>query len=184
MILPVELMRRLGVRDVVLTNAAGGINANLHPGNFLLIKDHINTVGLNPLQGPLVAGWGPRFPDQTEVYHAGLRHLLQDAARQTDIPLTEGVYAFTAGPTYETPAEIRSYAAMGADAVGMSTVPEAIVANAAGLRVAAISCISNMAAGISGPHLGHEEVLAETQRATPQMTKLLDAFMKGLAEKQ
>ena len=183
-ILPIELMRRLGVRDVLLTNAAGGINAQLHPGNFLLIKDHINTVGLNPLQGPLVAGWGPRFPDQTEVYNTELRRLLQAAAQETDIPLTEGVYAFTAGPTYETPAEIRSYAAMGADAVGMSTVPEAIVANAAGLRVAAVSCISNMAAGISGPHLGHEEVLAETQRATPQMTRLLDAFMKGLAERQ
>ena len=98
--------------------------------------------------------------------------------------LTEGVYAFTAGPTYETPAEIRSYAAMGADAVGMSTVPEAMVANAAGLRVAAVSCISNMAAGISGPHLlGHEEVLSETQRATPQMAKLLDAFIKGLADR-
>ncbi len=183
-VLPIELMRRLGVRDVLLTNAAGGIHAKLQPGNFLLIKDHVNTCGLNPLQGPLVPGWGTRFPDQSEIYNADLRRLLQDAARDAEVPLTEGVYAFTTGPAYETPAEIRSYAAMGADAVGMSTVPEAMVANAAGLRVAAVSCISNMAAGISGPHLGHEEVLAETQRATPQMLRLLDAFLKGLAESQ
>ena len=181
-VLPIELMRRLGVRDVLLTNAAGGINATLQPGNFLLLKDHINTVGINPLQGPLVPGWGPRFPDQSQIYNPDLRRLLQTAARNADVALTEGVYAFTAGPTYETPAEIQSYAAMGADAVGMSTVPEAMVANAAGMRVAAVSCISNMAAGISGPHLDHAEVLAETERVTPQMTRLLEAFLKGLAE--
>ena len=181
-VLPIELMRRLGVRDVLLTNAAGGINGSLQPGNFLLIKDHINTAGISPLQGPLVPGWGPRFPDQSNVYHPELRSLLQHAAQEADIALTEGVYAYTAGPAYETPAEIRSYAAMGADAVGMSTVPEAMVANAAGLRVAAVSCISNMAAGISGPHLGHEDVLAETRRATPQMARLLDGFLKGLAQ--
>ena len=181
-VLPIELMRRIGVRDVLLTNAAGGINANLRPGNFLAISDHINTVGINPLQGPVVPGWGPRFPDQTQVYSADLRRRLQTAAQEAGISLTEGVYAYTAGPTYETPAEIRSYAAMGADAVGMSTVPEAIVANAAGLRVAAVSCISNMAAGISGPHLGHEDVLAETKRVTPQMATLLDGFFKQIAK--
>ena len=180
-VLPVELMRRLGVRDVLLTNAAGGINANLHPGDFLLIRDHINTVGLNPLQGPMVAGWGPRFPDLSQVYNPDLRGLLQTAAQDAAVALTEGIYAFTAGPTYETPSEIRSYAAMGADAVGMSTVPEAMVAHAAGMRVAAVSCISNMAAGIGGPHLDHADVLAETQRVTPQMTKLLEAFFVRLA---
>lgn len=181
-VLPVELMRRLGVRDVLLTNAAGGINPSLCPGNFLLLRDHINTVGINPLQGPVVPGWGPRFPDQSQIYHPALCNLLQAAAQDAGLSLMEGLYAFTAGPTYETPAEIRSYAAMGADAVGMSTVPEAMVANAAGLRVAAVSCISNMAAGISGPPLGHADVLAETRKVLPQMTGLLDAFLKRLAE--
>jgi purine-nucleoside phosphorylase len=108
--------------------------------------------------------------------------MLLAAAKDAGIALTEGVYAFTAGPTYETPAEIRAYAAMGADAVGMSTVPDAMVANAAGLRVAALSCISNMAAGISGPHLSHEDVLAATQRATPVMHQLLDGFLARLAK--
>jgi len=181
-VLPIELMRRLGVRDVLLTNAAGGINAKLQPGDFISISDHINTFGINPLQGPLVPGWGPRFPDQSNVFNSDLRNLLQTVAQDTGISLTEGIYAYTAGPTYETPAEIRSYAAMGADAVGMSTVPEAMVANAAGMRVAAISCISNMAAGIRGPHLGHEDVLAETQRVTPQMTQLLDGFFRRMAQ--
>ena len=183
-VLPIELMRRLGVRDVLLTNAAGGIDPTLQPGGFLLIKDHINTVGLNPLQGPPIPGWGPRFPDQSQVYTPELRSLLLSAASEAGIPLTEGVYAYTAGPTYETPAEVRSYATMGAHAVGMSTVPEAIVASAAGLRVAAISCISNLAAGIGAPHLGHEEVLSETKRVTPQMTQLLNGFLKGLAARR
>ncbi|MFZ4395709.1 MAG: purine-nucleoside phosphorylase [Kiritimatiellia bacterium] len=181
-VLPVELLRRLGVRDVLLTNAAGGIHPSLSPGNFLLIKDHINTVGINPLQGPVVPGWGTRFPDQSQVYHPLLRNLLQAAAQDASVSLAEGVYAFTAGPMYETPAEIRSYAAMGAHAVGMSTVPEAMVANAAGLRVAAVSCISNMAAGIQGPPLEHADVLSETRKVMPQMAGLLDAFLKRLAE--
>lgn len=180
-VIPVDIMRRIGVRHVLLTNAAGAIRPDLRPGSFLLIRDHINTVGINPLQGPLVAGWGPRFPDQSQVYHPDLRATLQQAAQNAGIALHEGIYAFTAGPTYETPAEIRGYAALGADAVGMSTVPEAMVANAAGMQVAAISCISNMAAGIAAPSLGHEEVLAETKRATPLMAKLLDGFLKGLA---
>jgi purine-nucleoside phosphorylase len=180
-VIPVELMRRLGVRQLLLTNAAGGINRSLAPGNLLLIRDHINTVGLNPLQGPLIPGWGPRFPDLSRTYDATLSGFLQAAAVESGIPLAEGVYAYTAGPTYETPAEVRAYAAMGADAVGMSTVPEAIVAHAAGLQVAALSCISNMAAGISGPTLGHEEVLAATTRAAPQMATLLDHFLRRVA---
>ena len=176
--IPIEILRRCGVRNVLLTNAAGAVNPALRPGAFLLLRDHINTVGLNPLQGPVVPGWGDRFPDQSAIYDAGLRARLQEAAAGAGLPLTEGIYAFTAGPTYETPAEIRAYAAIGADAVGMSTVPEAMIANAAGLRVAAVSCISNMAAGISGPHLAHEEVLAATRRATPWMRQLLDGFLR------
>lgn len=180
-ILPVELARRMGATNLLITNAAGGINPSLRPGELLLLRDHINTIGFNPLQGAMRPGWGPRFPDQSEVYNRVLRQLLHQSAQAADITLHDGVYAFTAGPAYETPAEIGAYAAMGADAVGMSTVPEAVVANAMGLRVAALSCITNMAAGISGPHLNHVEVLAETRRVRPMMTQLLNAFLAALS---
>lgn len=180
-VLPVELLRRLGAQRVLITNAAGGISPNLQPGSLMVIRDHINAVGLNPLIGPLVPGWGPRFPDQSRIYDDGLTDLLRKAAHDAEVSLSDGVYAFTTGPGYETPAEIRAYASMGADAVGMSTVPEATVANAAGLRVAGLSCITNMAAGISGPHLSHEEVLEQTRKTGPVMASLLDAFLARLA---
>lgn len=180
-VLPVELLRRMGVRHVLITNAAGGISPNLRPGDLMAIRDHINTASINPLIGPVVPGWGPRFPDQSHVYDDGLLDLLRKAAHDTEVSLSDGVYAFTTGPGYETPAEIRAYASQGADAVGMSTVPEAIVANAAGLRVAGLSCITNMAAGISGPHLSHEEVLEQTRKTGPVMSALLDAFLARLA---
>jgi len=180
-VLPVELARRAGATCLLITNAAGGINPALRPGDLMLVRDHINTSGINPLQGPLRTGWGARFPDQSEVYNRALGGLLRQAAQAAGITLNDGVYAFTAGPAYETPAEIRAYAAMGADAVGMSTVPEAVVANAMGLRVAALSCITNMAAGISGPHLNHVEVLEQTRRSRPIMGRLLDAFLAALA---
>jgi purine-nucleoside phosphorylase len=181
-VLPVELARRMGVRDIVLTNAAGGIRAGLQPGDLMLVLDHVNAAFINPLQGPVRPGWGPRFPDQSEVYSRELGLLLRKAANDADTPLTEGVYVFTAGPSYETPAEVRAFGHMGADAVGMSTVPEAIVANAMGLRVAALSCIANTAAGLSGPHLSHDEVLAATRRAAPSMARLLHAFLRRLAD--
>lgn len=158
-IMPVELMRRLGVKRLLVTNAAGGINSLFQPGNLMVIRDHINTTGRNPLVGPNYPEWGPRFPDQSEVYSEKLIALLRQAACEVGVALSEGVYAYTCGPIYETPAEIRAYAAMGADAVGMSTVPETTLANACGFQVAGLSCITNMAAGISGPHLAHEEVL-------------------------
>lgn len=180
-VLPVELLRRLGTQNLLITNAAGGISPNLKPGDLMLIRDHINSVGLNPLTGPVLPGWGPRFPDQSRVYDPGLTDRLRQASRDTDTPLSDGIYVFTAGPGYETPAEIRAYAGMGGDAVGMSTVPEAIVANAAGMRTAALSCITNMAAGISGPHLSHEEVLEQTRATAPVMSALLDAFLARLA---
>jgi purine-nucleoside phosphorylase len=180
-VLPVELLRRLGAPRVLITNAAGGIDPSLQPGGLMLIRDHINAAGVNPLIGPVVAGWGPRFPDQSRIYDEGLIDALRKAAHDADVALSDGVYAFTPGPGYETPAEIRAYASMGADAVGMSTVPEATVANAAGLRVAGLSCITNMAAGISGPHLSHEEVLEQTRKAGPAMAALLDAFLRRLA---
>jgi len=180
-VLPVELLRRAGTRNVLLTNAAGGISANLRPGDLMLVRDHINTTGLSPLQGPVLPGWGPRFPDQSEVYDRALANLLRAAAHDIRQVVSDGVYAFTAGPAYETPAEIRAYGMMGADAVGMSTVPESVVAHAAGLRVAALSCITNMAAGISGPHLSHDEVLAQSRASRPMMAALADAFLARLA---
>lgn len=183
-VLPVELLRRMGVRDVLITNAAGGIRPNLRPGDLMVIRDHINTSGANPLAGPVVPGWGPRFPDQSHVYDDDLTGLLRKAAHDTEVSLSDGVYAFTTGPSYETPAEIRAYASMGADAVGMSTVPEAIIAHAAGLRAAGLSCITNMAAGISGPHLSHDEVLEQTRKTGPVMAALLDAFLARLAARE
>ena len=180
-VLPVELLRRMGVANLLITNAAGGISPILKPGDLMVIRDHINAVGINPLIGPVMPGWGPRFPDQSRIYHPALIDLLRKAAHDTEVPLSDGVYAFTSGPGYETPAEIRAYAGMGADAVGMSTVPEATVANAAGIRTAGLSCITNMAAGISGPHLSHEEVLAQTRKTLPVMSSLVDTFLARLA---
>ena len=181
-VLPVELLRRMGVRNLLVTNASGGIRPTLAPGALMVIRDHINTVGINPLIGPVVDGWGTRFPDQSQVYSPRLIDLMRKAAHDTGAALSDGVYAFTSGPGYETPAEIRAYASMGADAVGMSTVPEVTVANAAGMNVAGLSCITNMAAGISGPHLSHEEVIAQTRETLPVMAALTDAFLARLAK--
>lgn len=181
-VLPVELLRRMGVKNLLVTNASGGIRSTLAPGALMVIRDHINTVGINPLIGPVVDGWGTRFPDQSQVYSPRLIDLMRKAAHDTGATLADGVYAFTSGPGYETPAEIRAYASMGADAVGMSTVPEVTVANAAGMNVAGLSCITNMAAGISGPHLSHEEVIAQTRETLPVMAALTDAFLARLAK--
>lgn len=179
-VMPVELMRRMGVQKILITNAAGGINPSLAPGELMIIRDHINTCGINPLIGEVIEGWGTRFPDQSNVYDIKLVDLLRKAAHDCDTALTEGIYAFTTGPSYETPAEIRAYAGMGADAVGMSTVPEATVASAAGIKLAALSCITNMAAGISGPHLSHQEVIEQTEQSAPVMSALVDAFLKRI----
>ena len=179
-VLPVELLRRLGARRLLLTNAAGGVNPSLGPGDLLLIRDHINTTGLNPLQGPVIPGWGPRFPDQSHVYAPALCDLLLDCAERAGIPLREGIYAFTSGPCFETPAEIRAYAGWGVDAVGMSTVPEALLGNAMGLEVAAVSCITNRAAGIGGQTLTHDEVLEATAAAAPRMRRLIEALVDAV----
>jgi len=179
-VLPVELMRRMGVKKLLITNAAGGINPRFAPGELMIIRDHINTAAINPLIGAVVAGWGGRFPDQSNVYSHTLIELLRKASHASGTALSEGIYAFTTGPGYETPAEIRAYAGMGADAVGMSTVPEATVASAAGMQVAALSCITNMAAGISGPHLSHSEVLEQTEKSAPVMAALVDAFLQRI----
>lgn len=173
---PVRVLAALGVKDLLLTNAAGGINRRLRPGNFMCITDHINLMGANPLRG------APSFIDLTTVYDPTLVRLWQRAARTARMSLATGVYLAVSGPSYETPAEIRGFARLGADAVGMSTVPEAIVARACGLRVTALSCITNFAAGRARQPLSHEEVLETGRRATKSAANLLRAFLALYAE--
>jgi purine-nucleoside phosphorylase len=173
----IRALAAYGVRDVVLTNAAGGLNPRFRAGDFMRITDHINLMGTNPLCGPEIAGL-PRFVDLTHVYDAKLGKLLVSSARTAKIRLQNGIYLAVSGPSYETPAEIRAFARLGADAVGMSTVPEAIVARQCGLRVAALSCITNLAAGISKSPLSHAEVLETAERVKPQATELLSGFAK------
>jgi purine-nucleoside phosphorylase len=172
---PVRVLAALGVRDVLLTNAAGGINRRLRPGDFMQISDHINWMADNPLRGLAVAGL-TRFVDLTRTYDAGLSRLLRAAAKKVSLPLRSGVYLALSGPNYETPAEIRAFARLGADAVGMSTVPEAIVARQCGLGVAGLSCITNLAAGSSPRPLSHDEVLAMGERVKHNAASLLTAF--------
>ncbi len=177
--LPVHVCKALGVQTLVLTNAAGALNPAWQPGDLMLIRDHINLMGTNPLIGPHNAAWGARFPDMTGVYTDDLCKALHQAAHIAHVTLHEGVYIAVSGPTYETPAETRMLRALGGDAVGMSTVPEAILAHAAGLSVAAISCIANAAAGAHPSTLSHEDVVSATQRAMPRMTHLLTAFFSA-----
>ena len=176
-VLPVELLRRMGCQKVLLTNASGGINPALRPGDFVIIRDHINIVGDNPLVGPHVEEWGERFPDMTEVYAKRLAELLHASANRLGLRVMDGVYAYTSGPCYETPAEIQAYKAQGADVVGMSTVPEAVFAHACGMKVAGLSLVSNLAAGISRRALGHEEVIAAGEAAKPRMAEFISDFI-------
>ena len=173
-----EFLRRMGAGRMLLTNAVGGINPMLRPGDIVIITDHINTVGVNPLIGPHNPVWGERFPDMSEVYSRRLRRLLHEVAGGAGIDVSEGVYAFTSGPVFETPAEIRAYRSSGADVVGMSTVPEALFGRACGLEVAAISMVSNLAAGISRDPIRHVDVLQATQRAMEPMGALLNGFLE------
>jgi purine-nucleoside phosphorylase len=175
-ILPVYVLHALGADTLLLTNAAGGIRDDLAPGSLMVIEDHINMLGSNPLIGPHNPKLGTRFPDQSEVYDKGLRKSLLDAGAGSS-----GVYVATMGPTFETPAEIKQYGLMGADAVGMSTVPEAIVGNALGMRVAGLSCICNWAAGISPTKLTHEDVNQTAAAAMPRMKQTIRTFLEGLA---
>jgi purine-nucleoside phosphorylase len=176
--LAVRVMRALGIKTLIVTNAAGGINRDFTPGDLMLIKDHLNMVGIageNPLRGPNDESVGPRFPDMTRPYDAGLRRLAHNTAADLDIVLQEGTYAYVAGPSFETSAELRFLHAIGADAVGMSTVPTVIVAHHAGLRVLGISTITNKS--ILDPEedasVSHEEVLETGKRIIPQLTALL-----------
>jgi purine-nucleoside phosphorylase len=173
----VRAMVRWGVPRVLLTNAAGGINTAFTEGALMLIEDHINLLGSNPLVGPNVDALGVRFPDMTYVYDRELRVMALDAAAAVGVPLQQGVYLATMGPSYETPAEIRAFRSLGADAVGMSTVPEAIAARHMGARVAGISCITNPAAGVVDQPLQHDEVMDTAARVRGQFIALLDAFI-------
>jgi purine-nucleoside phosphorylase len=173
-------MKRLGVEKLLLTNAAGGVNLAFSPGDLMLISDHINFSGSNPLIGENDDAIGPRFPDQTNVYDRGLRALVRKAAEQAGISLREGVYMMFSGPTFESPAEIVLARTVGASAVGMSTVPEAIAAAHCGIRTVGVSLITNMAAGILDQPLTHEEVQSAAALASKKFTKLVDSIMKDV----
>jgi purine-nucleoside phosphorylase len=164
-----------GITDLLLTNAAGGLNKKFRAGDFMVLTDHINFMGTNPLRGPHQKDL-PRFVDLTETYDKKLRALLFRAGKISKLKLQRGVYLAVSGPSYETPAEIRAFAGLGADAVGMSTVPEAIVARQCGLNVAAISCVTNLAAGISKGKLSHVEVLETAEKVKIVAAKLLKNF--------
>lgn len=174
---PVELLRRMGCRNLLLTNASGGINSVLRPGDFVVIRDHINLIQANPLIGLHRPEWGERFPDMTEVYSRRLAEMLHESAEAIGLRVMDGVYAYSLGPCYETPAEVQAYKAQGADIVGMSTVPEATFAHSCGFSVAGISLVSNLAAGISRRPLNHEEVVAAGKEAKPRMKKVIEGFI-------
>ncbi|XQY90477.1 purine-nucleoside phosphorylase [Metabacillus sp. HB246100] len=176
---PVRVMKELGVETLLVTNAAGGINEAFEAGDLMLISDHINNMGTNPLIGPNDSNLGVRFPDMSEAYDKKYRELAKQVAKELDIQIKEGVYVGNTGPTYETPAEVRALRTMGGDAVGMSTVPEVIVAKHAGLKVLGISCISNMAAGILDQPLSHDEVIETTEKVRANFL----SFVKNIVKK-
>ena len=178
---PIRVFARLGARAAILTNAAGGINLDYGPGSLVVIKDHINLQGQNPLVGPEDPRLGLRFIDMTEAYSRSYRRLALAAAKRIGIAVPEGVYAGLLGPSYETPAEIRFLRAIGADLVGMSTVPEVIVARQMGIKVLAISCVTNMAAGVLDKPLNHEEVLETGKRVAGQFKSLLREVIPEIA---
>jgi purine-nucleoside phosphorylase len=179
-VFPVRVLARLGVQSLVLTNAAGGINRKLKPPSLLLIRDHINLQGSNPLVGANEEAFGPRFPDMSEAYSRRLRVLAKKIARRLRMRLPEGVYVAVHGPSYETPAEVQALARLGADVVGMSTVPEVIAANHMGLAVLGLSCVSNLAAGLSRRKINHEEVLVAGERLGRQFGRFLEALVREL----
>ena len=179
--LPIRVLAALGTRALFVSNAAGAINPSFVPGDLMLITDHINLMGMNPLTGPVVEG-DQRFPDMTRAYDATLSEAVRAASADEGIALREGVYAALLGPSYETPAEIRMLERIGADAVGMSTVPEVIVARAMGLRCFGVSCLTNFAAGIQPQPLDHEEVMETTERVGGQFRSLVRSVMGRIEE--
>jgi purine-nucleoside phosphorylase len=177
---PIRTFKLLGIDTVILTNAAGGVDVQLKQGALMVISDHLNLMGMNPLRGPNDERFGPRFPDMSEVYSRELQELVTDEARALGVTVRRGIYAALAGPSYETPAEIHMMRAFGADAVGMSTVPEAIVARHMSMNVVGISCITNMAAGISEQTINHQEVMETGQMVRESFTQLLRRIISKL----
>lgn len=178
--LPVRVMQKIGVKTLIVTNAAGGVNLGYHPGELMVIGDIFSMTAQNPLIGPNLDAFGPRFPDMSCAFDKELRALAHECANEQGFALREGVYAQMTGPTYETPAEIRMLRTLGADAVGMSTVPEVIVARHGGMRVLGISCITNMAAGILDQPLNHAEVTETANRVKGQFRNLLDRIIEKM----
>lgn len=178
--LPIRIMSQLGIKNLILTNAAGGVNTSFPVGCLMLITDFINLSGKNPLRGKNMDTFGPRFPDMTNAYDPGLRAMTLECAQELGLELQQGVYCWMNGPCYETPAEIRMIRLLGADAVGMSTVPETIVARHSGINVLGISCITNMAAGVLDQPINHEEVIETGKRVRNDFANLLKAIVSKL----
>ena len=178
--LPVRVMRQLGVHTLVVTNAAGGVNTGFAPGDLMLIRDMINYSGLNPLMGPNLDAFGPRFPDMSNAYDAELRTRVRQIAARENIPLAEGVYLMVSGPTFDTPAEVRAYRILGADTVGMSTVPEVICAVHSGMRVLGFSVIVNLGCGLKQGALNHAETLREAEKASANLIRLVKTCIREI----
>ena len=183
-VFPIRVFKLLGARAVVLTNAAGGINVEFDKGALMVISDHLNLMGASPLRGPHDERFGARFPDMTEVYNRELQEMVVAEAQLMGLTMRRGIYAALSGPSYETPAEIRMLRTLGADAVGMSTVPEAIVARQMGMRVVGISCITNLAAGVIDQPIDHSEVIETGEQVRAQFTELLGRVIPRLVSGQ
>lgn len=179
-VFPIRVMAKLGINTLLLSNASGGINLDFNAGDLMMITDHINFTGVNPLIGPNDDEIGPRFPDMTFAYCPEVNSLITESAKELNINLKTGVYIGVSGPTYETPAEIRAFRILGADACGMSTVPETIVANHIGLRVAGVACITNMAAGVKNVKLSHDHIKDEAAKAMVNFTNLFEKTISKL----
>lgn len=177
---PIRVMNYIGVKNLMLTNAAGAINVDFEPGDLMLIKDHLNVCGVNPLIGPNIDEMGERFPNCTDVYTKAIREQAKQIADKLEIKVQEGVYEYWTGPVYETPAEIRMFRILGADAIGMSTVPEALVAAHCKMNLLAVSCLTNMASGILDQPLSHKEVQEVATRVKDKFTKLIKGFVKDI----
>jgi purine-nucleoside phosphorylase len=180
---PVRVMNRMGIKTLILTNACGGLKREFSPGDLLLITDHINFMGMNPLIGPNVENFGPRFPDMSRTYTPALADCARNVAKDLGIPLREGVYLGYSGPSFETPAEIRLFQSFGVSVVGMSTVPEAIVARHCGMDILALSCITNLAAGILDQPISSEEVTEAAGKAGGRFGRLLEEILRRLTAK-
>lgn len=179
-VFPVWVFKALGIEKLIVTNAAGGVNTSFKPGDLMIIKDHINYTNNNPLIGRNIDAFGPRFPDMSEAYSKTMAAVVRASAEENGIKLQEGTYVFLTGPSYETPAEIRACRILGADAVGMSTVPEVVAANHCGMKIAGISCITNMAAGILDQPLNHSEVMETADRVKENFSKLIKSIIEKI----